>query len=129
MRKFALWLLCCSPILSFANTPYFSYCFNSGSGVSYGFTSCIDRNFNVAERAFDRTLYLRYCANYSNDWLDYGFVSCINQNFDSISTKLRETGHNTFFFYCMRGTNSGVDYGFQSCVNNNFSSLSRQFPL
>lgn len=109
MRKALLALAMIFTIPSSA--AYMSSCYNYGDGVSYSFTSCINRNFREAGASFS-------CYNYGDD-LSYSFQSCVNNNFRDVARDL-----DVFVSSC-NNYGDGVSFSYESCVNRNFRTIER----
>ena len=75
---------------------FLSSCFNSGSGVSFSFSSCLNRNFNQVAR--DLGGFYSYCSNFGDE-VSFSFTSCVNRNFN---TAERESQGKIFLRYLLK---------------------------
>ncbi len=62
-------------------------CTNYSNQVDPSYIYCIERNFDIVDRALSNT-YLRSCSNYGAK-LSYFFQSCVNDNFRKIERIIR----------------------------------------
>jgi len=96
---------------------FLGQCFNSGSGVSFSFSSCVNRNFSsIASRT--RGFY-SYCSNIGDE-VSFSFTSCIQRNFQSVE---RDTSGNLYLSYCFNSTRDQLGFSYISCVNRNFRAI------
>lgn len=98
---------------------YLGYCSNYGDGVSFSFSSCINRNFARVGQQLGRVM--RHCFN-SSQGVSFSFTSCINSNFRSIESS---SNGSLFLRYCSNFNRDRLDFSYVSCVNSNFSAISR----
>lgn len=99
---------------------FLSYCSHFGSGVSYGFQSCVNSNFSTVGRALGG--FFQYCMNIGQE-VDYGFTSCVNSGFREAQ---RQLNNSVWLQDCMNFDRKTLDYSFISCVNSNFSTIQRE---
>lgn len=98
---------------------FLSSCFHSGSGVSFSFSSCVNRNFNEIERELGG--FYSYCSNFGDE-VQFSFLSCIERNFRTVE---REAQGKIFMRYCSNFDRGRLDYSYTSCVNSNFREVER----
>lgn len=99
---------------------FLSHCSNFGDDLSFGFTSCLNRNFQTVGTEIDAQIYLSHCSNYG-DGVSYGFEACLNRNFSKIERVLKSS----YLSRCSNYSRDRVDYSFVSCINSNFSAIQR----
>ncbi len=128
MRKLLFIVLVCHLSVATAYTN-FEYCYNFGSGVSSGFTNCVDRNFDRIERAFNYTLYLPFCMNFSRTRVEDRYIDCVNDNFTTVVEELnRRGGWVSDLPLCYDDGTGGVSHQYQFCINGNFDRLEMDLP-
>jgi hypothetical protein len=101
------------------NKIFLSSCFNSGSGVSFSFSSCVNRNFNEVARELGG--FYSYCSNFGDE-VSFSFISCISRNFNNAE---RESQGKIFLRYCSNIDRTRLSYSYVSCVNSNFREIER----
>lgn len=99
---------------------FLSYCSHFGTGVSYGFQSCVNSNFSSVARVTGG--FFQHCMNFGQE-VDYGFTSCVNYGFREAQ---RQLNNSVWLQDCMNFDRKTLDYSFISCVNSNFSTIQRE---
>jgi len=115
MKKIVLMLSFLMAMSLQANV-FFSYCANSSSQSTIGFTSCVNNNFNKAASKFEGIV-PRFCFLTGSSL--FGFESCVNSNFQRISLKAEGS---LYLGYCYNVGDS-LSLGFESCINRNFGRV------
>ncbi len=100
---------------------FLNYCQNYGTGVDYGYSSCVNNNFTTITRILGG--FLPHCINYGTE-VDYFYTSCINRNFREVQRKLN---NGIYLPDCMNYNRTTLDGFFVMCVNQNFSQI--QFAI
>ncbi len=103
---------------------FMSYCMNfaTSNPVSSSFESCVNRNFERAQRMTNDYLFINSCHNFSST-VSFGYTSCIQRNFNEVARALPS---GTFLQYCSNFSRTSLDQSFISCVNRNFSTIERE---
>lgn len=126
MKTLAPFFLLLSFLLSFIpsgtlaqDKVFLSSCYNSGSGVSYSFSGCVNRNFSQIQ--FDLGGFYSYCSNIGDE-VSFTFLSCIQRNFQTAES---EANGNLYLSYCSNFDRTTLSFSYVSCVNRNFSEIER----
>lgn len=96
---------------------FFSYCSNFGDGVSFSFSSCVNRNFREAQRELGG--FYSHCSNFGDE-VSFSYISCIQSNFRSVE---RNADGSLYLSYCSNFDRDRLGFSFVSCVNSNFRSI------
>lgn len=108
-----------TPVKSEDNTKqiFLGQCINSGSGVSFSFLSCVNRNFSSI--ASTTRGFYSYCSNIGDE-VSFSFTSCIQRNFQSVE---RDASGGLYLSYCFNSTRDQLGFSYVSCVNRNFRAI------
>lgn len=113
--------------ISFANTSsnekaniFLQNCMHVGPGVSFGFQSCVNNNFNAIARITRG--FNQHCTNFGSE-VDFNFVNCVNLNFRDVERRL---GNRVWLQMCNSFDRKNLDFNFVNCVNTNYRAIERE---